>query len=87
MRVVGRCVFPCQVSAKVDVPDSLLPNIDRRAVACKALAEKGWTYRGGPMAKSTVTIFCPRHRPTRLVLEADLTSTQIVPTTFEQNIA
>lgn len=87
MKIKGVCPFYlCQTSAKVEVPDSLLPHIDRRALAAKILSEKGWTYRDGRMAKSTISIFCPAHRPKRLVTEADFSGDEVVSGTYEDDL-
>ena len=86
MKIKGQCPS-CTTSAKVEVPDSLMPHIDRVALASKILSEKGWTFRGGRMAKSTFTIFCPDHRPKRLVTEADFASAEVVPGTWEDDLA
>ena len=66
----GQCPS-CTVSAKVDVPDGFLRGIDRKAAAANLLSSRGWTYRSGRMGKSVFTIFCPNHRPDRLILESD----------------
>lgn len=59
----------CAASAKVEV--TAPKGIDDRAMAMKALTEKGWRYRNGRIAKSTVTMTCPDHKEAPLVLEAD----------------
>jgi hypothetical protein len=47
------------------------PDVDPRAVAMKAMTQKGWSYRNGQIGKSVMTMTCPAHKTEPLKLEAD----------------
>lgn len=86
--MIIRLVCLCGASARATVDrDKLPPGVDGKAAALQAAAQQGWKYRGGRIGKSVITVECPKCRPERLHLEADFPAADVIPGTYEKDLA